>query len=60
MILKGKEDKDLLSMDTQHNGSIFGISPIVLCFASFGLEYKERSKFTSILLIVGGAMISTF
>lgn len=49
-----------LSMDTQHKGPIFGALPVVLFLASFGLGYKERSRLTSILLIVGGAMIITF
>jgi hypothetical protein len=49
-----------LSMDTQHKGPIFGVLPVVLFMASFGLGYKVRSKLTSILLIVGGAMIITF
>jgi hypothetical protein len=49
-----------LSMDTQHKGPIFGVLPVVLFIASFGLGYKVRSKLTSILLIVGGAMIITF
>jgi hypothetical protein len=56
----GQGGRGFLSMDTQQKGPIFGSTPIFLFFASFGLGYKERSKLTSILLIVGGVMIVTF
>lgn len=56
----GQGGPGFLSMDTQQKGPILGGSPIILFFASFGLGYKERSKLTSILLIIGGVMIVTF
>lgn len=56
----GQGGRGFLSMDTQQKGPIFGSTPIFLFFASFGLGYKERSKLTSILLIIGGTMIVTF
>jgi hypothetical protein len=56
----GQGGLGFLSMDTHHKGPIFGVSSIILFFASFGLGYKERSKLTSILLITGGVMIVTF
>jgi hypothetical protein len=49
-----------LSMDTQHKGPIFGVLPILLFFASFGIGFKVRTRLTSTLLIVGGAMIVAF
>jgi hypothetical protein len=49
-----------LSMETREKGPIFGILPILLFFASFGIGYNQRTRLTSILLIVGGAMIISF
>jgi len=56
----GQGGRGFLSMDTQQKGPIFGLTPIILFLASFGIGYKERSKLTSILLIIGGVMIVTF
>lgn len=47
-------------MDTQHKGPIFVVLPVFLFLETFGIGYKVRSKLTSILLIVGGAMVITF
>ena len=49
-----------LSMETREKGPIFGIVPILLFFSSFGIGYNQRTRLTSILLIVGGAMIISF
>ena len=48
-----------LPMSAAQRGMIFGGSTIILFFVSFGIGFGEKTKITTILLIVGGALIGT-
>ena len=48
-----------LPMSAAQRGMIFGTSSIVLFILSFAIGFREKSKLTTILLIVGGALIGT-
>ena len=48
-----------LPMTAAQRGMIFGTSSIILFLISFAVGFRERSRITTILLIVGGALIGT-
>jgi hypothetical protein len=48
-----------LPMSAAQRGMIFGASTIILFLLSFGIGFREKTKITTILLIVGGAIIGT-
>ena len=48
-----------LPLTSAQRGMIFGTSSIVLFILSFAIGFREKSKLTTILLIVGGALIGT-
>lgn len=48
-----------LPMTAAQRGMIFGTSSIVLFILSFAVGFREKSKLTTVLLIVGGALIGT-
>jgi hypothetical protein len=48
-----------LPMTAAQRGMIFGTSSIVLFILSFAVGFGEKSKLTTVLLIVGGALIGT-
>jgi len=48
-----------LPMTAAQRGMIFGTSSIVLFILSFAIGFREKSKLTTVLLIVGGALIGT-
>jgi len=55
----GQGETGFLPMSEKERGMIFGLSTIILFFAAFGVGFNEKSALTTILLIVGGAMIGT-
>jgi hypothetical protein len=55
----GKGEIGFLPMDEKERGIIFGYSTIILFFVAFGIGLNEKSAVTTILLIVGGAIIGT-
>ncbi|HJT47102.1 MAG TPA: hypothetical protein VJ729_02880 [Nitrososphaeraceae archaeon] len=56
----GQGKQGFLPMNAAQRGMIFGASSIILFFISFSLVgFKEKTKITTILLIVGGALIGT-
>jgi hypothetical protein len=46
-------------MTSAQRGMIFGTSSIVLFILSFAIGFRQKSKLTTVLLIVGGALIGT-
>ncbi|HZA08315.1 MAG TPA: hypothetical protein VE619_11480 [Nitrososphaeraceae archaeon] len=58
-IAHGANKKGFLPMSAAQRGIIFGISTIILFLLSFAIGYREKSKITTILLIIGGALIGT-
>lgn len=48
-----------LPMTAAQRGMIFGTSSILLFILSFAIGFREKSKLTTVLLIVGGALIGT-
>ena len=57
-IARGKSE-GFLPMTAAQRGIIFGTSSIVLFILSFAIGFREKSKLTTVLLIVGGALIGT-
>jgi len=55
----GQGETGFLPMSEKERGTIFGLSTIILFFAAFGIGFNEKSATTTILLIVGGALIGT-
>jgi len=55
----GQGETGFLPMNEKERGAIFGFSTIILFFAAFGIGFNEKSAITTILLIVGGALIGT-
>ncbi len=55
----GQGETGFLPMSEKERGTIFGLSTIILFFAAFGIGFNEKSAITTILLIVGGALIGT-
>jgi len=55
----GQGETGFLPMNEKERGTIFGFSTIILFFAAFGIGFNEKSAITTILLIVGGALIGT-
>ena len=55
----GQGETGFLPMSEKERGMIFGLSTIILFFAAFGVGFHEKSATTTILLIVGGALIGT-
>jgi len=55
----GQGETGFLPMSEKERGMIFGLSTIILFFAAFGVGFHEKSAMTTILLIVGGALIGT-
>ena len=48
-----------LPMTAAQRGMIFGASSIILFILSFAIGFREKSKITTVLLIIGGALIGT-
>jgi hypothetical protein len=48
-----------LPMTAAQRGMIFGTSSIVMFILSFAIGFGEKSKLTTVLLIIGGALIGT-
>lgn len=57
-VAKGNR-QGFLPMSAAQRGMVFGGSPIIMFFVSFGIGFREKTKITTILLIVGGAIIGT-
>jgi len=55
----GQGETGFLPISEKERGMIFGLSTIILFFAAFGIGFNEKSATTTILLIVGGALIGT-
>jgi len=55
----GQGEAGFLPLSEKERGMIFGLSTIILFFAAFGVGFYEKSAITTILLIVGGALIGT-
>ncbi len=55
----GQGETGFLPISEKERGMIFGLSTIILFFAAFGIGFNEKSAITTILLIVGGALIGT-
>jgi len=55
----GQGETGFLPMSEKERGTIFGFSTIILFLAAFGIGFNEKSAITTILLIVGGALIGT-
>jgi len=55
----GQGETGFLPMSEKERGMIFGLSTIILFFVAFGVGFHEKSPLTTILLIVGGALIGT-
>jgi len=55
----GQGETGFLPMSEKERGMIFGLSTIILFFVAFGVGFHEKSALTTILLIVGGALIGT-
>jgi len=55
----GQGETGFLPLSEKERGMIFGLSTIILFFAAFGIGFHEKSAMTTILLIVGGALIGT-
>ncbi len=55
----GQGETGFLPISEKERGMIFGFSTIILFFAAFGIGFNEKSAITTILLIVGGALIGT-
>jgi hypothetical protein len=52
-------NQGFLPMTAAQRGMIFGASSIILFILSFAIGFKEKSKLTTVLLIIGGALIGT-
>ena len=55
----GQGKQGFLPMSAAERGMLFGASSIILFFISFGIGIRVKSKITTVLLIVGGAVIGT-
>ncbi len=55
----GQGETGFLPMSEKERGMIFGLSTIIIFFAAFAVWFHEKSALTTILLIVGGALIGT-
>ena len=55
----GQGEIGFLPMNEKERGMVFGMSTIILFFVAFGVGIREKSATTTILLIVGGALIGT-
>ena len=55
----GQGETGFLPISEKERGMIFGFSTIILFFAAFGIGFNEKSAITTILLIMGGALIGT-
>ena len=55
----GQGETGFLPISEKERGTIYGFSTIILFFASFGIGFNEKSAITTILLIMGGALIGT-
>ena len=55
----GQGEIGFLPMNEKERGMVFGMSTIILFFVAFGVGIREKSVTTTILLIVGGALIGT-
>ncbi|MDE1765243.1 MAG: hypothetical protein KGI27_03095 [Thaumarchaeota archaeon] len=55
----GQGKAGFLPMSAEQRGMIFGMTSIVLFFASFGTGFGQMSKLATFLLIAGGALMGT-
>jgi len=55
----GHGETGFLPISEKERGTIFGFSTIILFFVAFGIGFNEKSAITTVLLIVGGALIGT-
>lgn len=55
----GQGKQGFLPMTSAQRGITFGASSIILFFASFGIGFREKARISTILLIIGGALIGT-
>ena len=55
----GQGETGFLPMNEKERGTIFGFSTIILFFTAFGIGFNEKIAITTVLLIVGGALIGT-
>ena len=55
----GQGETGFLPISEKERGTIFGFSTIILFFTAFGIGFNEKSAITTILLIMGGALIGT-
>ena len=53
----GQGETGFLPITQKERGMIFGESSIILFFAAFGIGYKEKTRVTTILIIIGGLLI---
>ncbi len=47
-----------LPLSDQQSGILLGISSIILFFLSFGIGYRQKTRITTVLLIVGGLILA--
>src|SRR5215213_6454357 len=47
-----------LPLTDQQSGILLGISSIILFFLSFGIGYRQKTRITTVLLIVGGLILA--
>ena len=55
----GQGKQGFLPLNAAQCGMLLGSSSIILFLLSFGIGITQRTKITTILLIVGGAIIAT-
>ena len=55
----GQGKQGFLPLNAAQRGMLLGSSSIILFLLSFGIGITQRTKITTILLIVGGAIIAT-
>src|ERR687887_651418 len=55
----GQGKQGFLPMTAAQRGITFGASSIILFFVSFGIGFREKARISTILLIIGGALIGT-
>jgi hypothetical protein len=47
-----------LPLTDQQSGMLLGISSIILFFLSFGIGFRQKTRITTVLLIVGGLILA--
>jgi hypothetical protein len=47
-----------LPLTDQQSGILLGISSIILFFLSFGIGFRQKTRITTVLLIVGGLILA--